>query len=93
MIEIALRFSIEEGVRLLRSHGFEVSFRPMPFHFGRDHGEGYDSLVDVWVVTDPRNGRLVLLETYFRCFLQRKAGELFLQADKLELINLFELVD
>ena len=57
------------------------------------HGEGYDSQVDVWVVTDPRNGRPVLLETYFRRFLQRKAGELFLQADKLELINLFEGMD
>lgn len=93
MIEIPLTFSIEDGVKLLRAHGFDVRFQPMTFHFERDHGDGYDTEIEVWVVINPYTGKPVPVERFLREFLMKKAKTLFLEADKLDLISLFQKIN
>lgn len=89
-IEVHIIFSIDQAVSLFRDAGLEVTKKFMPLYFKDKNGTLNEETTQVWTVLNPRTNTYENLEPYFRKFIELKKQELFLQADKLQIFNLFE---
>ena len=91
MIEITLDFTPEQAAMPFRQAGLVVEQREMPFTFPLYHGSSHETVIlDVWIVENPYNGKVVMLKDIFLSYIEKKKQELFLHEDnKLNILNLF----
>lgn len=90
MIKIEILFSDADAIFIFQNAGLEVKLQDMPVHFENPHGDGgYDEMIPVWTVTNPKNANTEILKDFFKKYLEIKKNELFLNPGKLEIYNLF----
>ena len=90
MIRIQLNFTAEQAAIPFREAGLNVELREIPV-LTPIHGSGYyEEMQDTWIVENPHNGNIELLEEVFLSYMEKKKQELFLhENNKLTIFNLF----
>lgn len=90
MISLKLNFTPEQAAIPFREAGLNVELRKIPVLIPI-HGSGsYEEMQDNWIVENPHNGNIELLEDVFLSYMEKKKQELFLhENNKLTIFNLF----
>lgn len=90
-MKVELYFTPEESASIFSQVGLVVEMREMEFYFQRHGSAEEKTILSVWIVENPHNGKPEKLSDMFRKYIQMKKKELFLSEDnKLKILNLFE---
>ena len=90
MISVELNFTPEQAAMPFREAGLTVEIRPVPVTIPRHGSTDEQLMLDMWIVENPNNGKVVLLKDVFLSYIEKKKQDLFLhEENKLNIINLF----
>lgn len=89
MIALHVKFSTEEALSLFRDAGLRVEEVYSFENVDRENRGIEVVFVKKWKVENPHTGGMEDLETAFRRYLDGRRSRLFLEADRLEIYNLF----
>ena len=91
MLEVMLRFSLEDARRLMESAGLAVEIRETPTPVKQYHDRVEMQLLPVWCVINPHTGTPEPLKDTFSRYLENRKKQLFLNCEnRLEIFSLFD---